>query len=177
MKETYYTLENGNLKKVGKVIRTAKGYVTNPTAEDYAAIKAYPRSDESFAPPAVDEGYHAVADGYDLTDSKWVKKWRVEPIAYTPDDYDQVMEDYLRQVRCARGYTTREPDDYFGSSNPRWAQDAKDWVAFRDAVMTYALDVINTYAKTGNAPTLAEFKAGFPKMVWSFNDMTEAGGK
>ena len=29
---TYYTLENGNLKKVGNVIRTAKGYVTNPTA-------------------------------------------------------------------------------------------------------------------------------------------------
>lgn len=177
MKETYYTLENGNLKKAGTVISTAKGYVTNPSAEDYAAIKAYPRSDESFAPPKCDEGFHAVADGYDLQEGKWVKKWRIEPIAYTPDDYDQAMEDYLSEVRCARGYTTREPDDYFGSSNPRWAQDAKDWVAFRDAVMTYALDVINTYAKTGNAPTLAEFKAGFPKMVWSFNDVTEAGGE
>lgn len=33
------------------------------------------------------------------------------------------------------------------------------------------------YAATGNAPTLAEFKAGFPKMVWSFNDVTEAGGE
>ena len=177
MKETYYTLENGNLKKAGTVISTAKGYVTNPTAEDYAAIKAYPRSDESFAPPKCDEGFRAVPDGYDLTEGKWVKKWRIEPIAYTPDDYDQAMEDYLRQVRSERGYTTREPDDYFGSSNPRWAQDAKDWIAFRDAVMTYALDVINTYAKTGNAPTLAEFKARFPKMVWSFNDVTEAGGK
>lgn len=177
MKETYYTLENGNLKKAGTIISTAKGYVTNPSAEDYAAIKAYPRSDESFAPPKCDEGFHAVADGYDLQEGKWVKKWRIEPIDYTPDDYDQAMEDYLSEVRCARGYTTREPDDYFGSSNPRWAQDAKDWVAFRDAVMTYALDVINTYAKTGNAPTLAEFKAGFPKMVWSFNAVTEAGGK
>jgi hypothetical protein len=78
------------------------------------------------------------------------------------------MEDYLRSVRSDRGYTTREPDDYFGSSNPRWAQDAKDWVAFRDAVMTYALEVINEYAKTGNAPTLAEFKANFPKMVWTY---------
>ena len=177
MKETYYTLENGNLKKAGTIISTAKGYVTNPSAEDYAAIKAYPRSDESFAPPKCDEGFHAVADGYDLQEGKWVKKWRIEPIAYTPDDYDQAMEDYLSEVRCARGYTTREPDDYFGSSNPRWAQDAKDWVAFRDAVMTYALDVINTYAKTGNAPTLAEFKAGFPKIEWSFNAVTEAGGK
>lgn len=170
MKETYYTLENGNLKKVGNVIKTSRGWVSNPTAEDYAAIGAYPRSEESFAPPKCDEGYRTVADGYELKDSKWVKLWKVEPIVYTEADYDAAMEDYLRSVRSERGYTTREPDDYFGSSNPRWAQDAKDWVAFRDAVMTYALDVINTYAKTGTAPTLAEFKANFPKMVWSYTE-------
>ena len=178
MKETYYTLENGNLKKIGNVIRTAKGYVTNPTAEDCAAMvdangkpnPAYPRSEESFAPPKCGEGFHAVADGYDLKDGKWVKLWKVEPIVYTEADYDNAMEDYLRFVRVERGYTTREPDDYFGSSNPRWSQDAKDWVAFRDAVMTYALGVINEYAATGNAPTLAEFKAGFPKMVWTYQE-------
>jgi hypothetical protein len=178
MKETYYTLENGNLKKVGNVIRTAKGYVSNPTEADYAAMvdangkpnPAFPRSEESFAPPKCDEGYHAVPDGYELQDGKWVKLWKVEPIVYTADDYDNAMEDYIREVRVARGYTTREPDDYFGSSNPRWSQDAKDWVAFRDAVMTYALDVINTYTKTGNAPTLAKFKAGFPKMVWTYQE-------
>jgi hypothetical protein len=178
MKETYYTLENNTLRKVGSVIRTAKGYVSNPTAEDCAAMvdangklnPAYPRSDESFAPPKCDEGYHAVPDGYELRDGAWVRKWRVEPITHTVNDYDSAMEDYLRQVRYERGYTTREPDDYFGSSNPRWSQDAKDWVAFRDAVMTYALGVINEYAASGNAPTLAEFKAGFPKMVWSFKE-------
>jgi hypothetical protein len=175
---TYYTKEGNTLKKVGNVIRTAKGYVSNPTAKDYAAMvdangkpnPAYPRSEESFAPPACDEGYRAIPDGYELIDGKWVRKWRIEPIQYTEADYDNAMEDYLRQVRIARGYTTREPDDYFGSSNPRWAQDAKDWVAFRDAVMTYALDVINTYTKTGNAPTLAEFKANFPKMVWTYQE-------
>lgn len=31
-----------------------------------------------------------------------------------------------------------------------------------------ALDIINAYAATGNAPTLAEFKAGFPKVVCSY---------
>jgi hypothetical protein len=176
MKETYYTLENGNLKKVGSVIRTAKGYVSNPTEADYAAMvdangkpnPAFPRSEESFAPPACDEGFRAVPDGYDLSDGKWVRKWRVEPIAYTEADYDAAMEDYLREVRIARGYTTREPDDYFGSSNQRWAQDAKDWVAFRDAVMTYALEVINEYAKTGNAPSIKEFKESLPKITWTF---------
>lgn len=170
MKETYYTLENGNLKKAGSVIKTSKGWVSNPSAEDYASVDAYPRSEESFAPPKCDEGFHAVADGYALEDGKWVKLWKVEPIVYTEADYDNAMEDYLRSVRSERGYTTREPDDYFGSSNPRWSQDAKDWVAFRDAVMTYALDVINTYTATGNAPTLAEFKAGFPKMVWTYQE-------
>ena len=92
MKETYYQLENGNLKKVGNVIRTAKGYVTNPTAEDCAAMvdadgkpnPAYPRSDESFAPPACDEGFHAVPDGYELVDGKWHRKWRVEELPPPP---------------------------------------------------------------------------------------------
>jgi hypothetical protein len=172
MKETYYTLENNTLRKVGSVILTAKGYVTNPTAEDYASIGAYPRSEESFAPPKCDEGYHAVPDGYALTDGKWVRKWRVEPIVYTADDYDQAMEDYIREVRIARGYTTREPDDYFGSSVPRWAQDAVDWMKFRDAVMLYGLEVQNTYATTGAAPTLTEFKAGLPKMEWSYKEDT-----
>ena len=168
MKEIYYTLENNILRKVGSVIHSANGYITNPTAYDYAAIGAYPRDEASFTPPQVDAEHRAVPDGYALQDGKWARKWRIEPITYSVEDYDAAMEDYLREVRFARGYTTREPDDYFGSSNPRWAQDAKDWVAFRDAVMTYALDIINTYTKTGNAPTLAAFTAGFPKMVWSY---------
>ena len=46
MKDTYYTLENNILRKCGSVIHTAKGYITNPTAEDYAAIGAYAREEE-----------------------------------------------------------------------------------------------------------------------------------
>lgn len=84
MKETYYTLENGNLKKVGNVIKASRGWVSNPTAEDYATIGAYPRSDESFTPPTTDEGFHAVPDGYELKDGKWVKKWRVEELPPPP---------------------------------------------------------------------------------------------
>ena len=99
-------MKNGDLKKVGSVIRTANGYVANPTAKDYASIGAYPRDEASFSPPTVDEGYHAVSDGYALKDGKWVRKWRVEPITYNVDDYDAAMEDYLRSVRSERGYTT-----------------------------------------------------------------------
>lgn len=168
---TYYTYneDTKQLTPVKRVlVRDGKTMILGNPADFAKHLNAYPRSEESFAPPAVDEEHRAVPDGYDLKGGKWVRKWRVEPIVYTVEDYDAAMEDYLREVRYERGYTTREPDDYFGSSNPRWAQDAKDWVAFRDAVMTYALDIINTYTKTGNAPTLAAFKAGFPKMVWSY---------
>jgi hypothetical protein len=92
MKSTYYTLENNTLKKVGSVILTVKGYVTNPTAEDCAAMvdangkpnPAFPRSEESFAPPTVDAEHHAVPDGYDLSDGKWVKLWKVEELPPPP---------------------------------------------------------------------------------------------
>ena len=168
---TYYTY-NEDTKQLTPVKRVlmhdGKTMILGNPADFAKYLNAYPRSEESFAPPAVDEEHRAVPDGYALQDGKWARKWRIEPITYSVEDYDAAMEDYLREVRYERGYTTREPDDYFGSSNPRWAQDAKDWVAFRDAVMTYALDIINTYTKTGNAPTLAAFKAGFPKMVWSY---------
>jgi hypothetical protein len=170
MKETYYTLENGNLKKVGSVIRTAKGWVTNPTAEDYATIGAYHRSEESFAPPKCDEGFRAVPDGYDLSDGKWVRKWRIGPIQYTYNDYDNAMEDYIHQVAVDRGYTRREPSSYDNDPYPRFAQDAKDFKAFRSQVMLYALPILNEYLATGNAPTFAEFKAGFPKMVWTYKE-------
>ena len=168
---TYYTYneDTKQLTPVKRVlVRDGKTMILGNPADFAKYLNAYPRDEASFTLPQVDAEHRAVPDGYALQDGKWVRKWRVEPITYSVEDYDAAMEDYLREVRFARGYTTREPDDYFGSSNPRWAQDAKDWVAFRDAVMTYALDIINTYSKTGNAPTLAAFKAGFPKMVWSY---------
>ena len=170
---TYYTYneDTKQLTPVKRVlVRDGKTMILGNPADFAKYLNAYPRDEASFTLPQVDAEHRAVPDGYELKDGKWTRKWRIEPITYSVEDYDVAMEDYLREVRFARGYTTREPDDYFGSSNPRWAQDAKDWVAFRDAVMTYALDIINTYTKTGNAPTLAAFKAGFPKMVWSYTE-------
>ena len=85
----------------------------------------------------------------------------------TIDDYDKAMEAHLLAERTERGYTLREPSDYAGSSVPRWAQDAADWIAHRDAVMLYALEIIDRYEETGEAPTLEEFKAGLPVITWT----------
>lgn len=168
---TYYTYneETKQLTPAKRVlVRDGKTMILGNPADFAKYLGAYPQG--TSVPPKCDEGYHTVPDGYDLKDGKWVKLWKVEPIVYTPADYDNAMEDYLREVRSDRGYTLREPDDYFGSSVPRWVQDAADWVKFRDAVLLYGLEVQNTYTATGNAPTLAEFKAGFPKIVWTYQE-------
>lgn len=85
-------------------------------------------------------------------------------------DYDKAMEAHLLAERSARGYTLREPSDYKDSSVPRWAQDALDWIAHRDAVMLYGLEVMNHYAETGEAPTLEEFKAALPVIEWTLKE-------
>lgn len=169
---TYYTY-NESTKQLTPVkrilVRDGKTMILGNPSDFAKYLEAYPQ-EVSQPPPPTDDGFRAVPDGYELTDGKWTRKWRVEPIAYTVYDYDNAMEDYLRQVRSERGYTTREPDDYFGSSVPRWAQDAADWVKFRDEVMQYALAVINEYAATEKAPSLVEFKAGFPKITWTYRE-------
>ena len=92
----------------------------------------------------------------------------------TFNDYDRAMEAHLDAEKAARGYTKREPSDYKDSSNPRWAQDAEDWIAHRDEVMEYGLEVENKAKRGEPVPTLEEFKAGLPNIVWTYPD--EDGG-
>lgn len=103
-------------------------------------------------------------------DGRWYLVGHAPAPTFTVDDYDKAMEAHLKAEREARGYTSREPSDYAGSAVPRWAQDAADWIAHRDAVMLYALGVINTYQETGEAPSLDEFKAGLPVIAWTINE-------
>ena len=169
---TYYTYneETKQLTPAKRVlVRDGKTMILGNPADFARYLDAYPRRGMD-APPKCDEGYHAIHDGYDLKDGKWVRKWRVEPIVYTADDYDRAMENYITEVRSQRGYTLREPSSYKDSAEPRWRSDAADWPPFLDAVMLYGLRVQNEYAATGKAPTIAEFVAGLPKMEWSFKE-------
>ena len=95
----------------------------------------------------------------------WVSDQPEKPVEMA--DYDAAMEAHIAAARIARGYTTREPDAYLNSRNERWAMDAMDYIAFRDAVMEYGLDVMNEYAATGKAPSLEVFKAGLPQIEWT----------
>ena len=141
----------------------------HPTPADYAQMGYLPVIDKAPAAP-VPEGFHYVAtDDYEETNGVY---YRVYTTAANPqptlDDFDRAMENYLKREREDRGYTTREPDSYLDSSVPRWKQDAEDWVAHRDAVMLYGLELMNE-VKSGQRepPTMAEFLAGLPKIVWT----------
>lgn len=89
-------------------------------------------------------------------------------------DYNAALEGYLREVRSERGYTDRDPSEYYNSGIPRWARDARDWIAFRDRAMVYALEVLNRYAATGEAPcTLAEFDAALRQIRCEWSEEAE----
>lgn len=167
MSGKYGKIVDGKIKYAREMVRLGGKVIVRPTAEDYAALGFLPVVDE---PPAVEYGYEARTDGSgEERDGKIYVRYEEAALPVTREDYDRVMEDYLVSVRSERGYTTREPDVYLNSSVERWAQDAKDWVAFRDTVMGYGLSVINTYAETGVAPTLREFKARLPKLRWTLD--------
>lgn len=153
-------------------IVTADGAtIVNPSAEQYATLRdAYQKGDDA-PQPEPQEGKVVEYAGYELgeTDHLWHKQWTLVDVPKpTLADFDAAMEAYLRTEREARGYTTREPDSYINSSVPRWAQDARDWVAHRDDVMAYALALINA-VESGQCqpPTMAEFKDGLPRISWT----------
>lgn len=121
----------------------------------------------------VPEGYSVIAPPdfekkYVVEDDLW------EEYQKTPEEivkeYDDAMEKYLRDTRTARGYSLREPSDYKDSSVPRWSQDAVDWIAFRDAVLIYGLEVENTAQQTGVIPSMQEFLAGMPVITWTYQE-------
>ena len=113
----------------------------------------------TIAPPPDNKKHYVMIDG------TWqeYQKTPVEILA----GYDLAMENYLKTARIQRGYTTREPSDYVSSTVERWRQDAIDWIAFRDAVLVYALNVQNAVTAGGALPTLDEFTDNMPVIAWT----------
>lgn len=71
-----YTPATRTLSPAPRAVRTPQGIVCNPTAEQYAAIGAYPlAADPTPTPP---EGKVAIPDGYELRDSAWHRVYRYE---------------------------------------------------------------------------------------------------
>jgi hypothetical protein len=64
---------------------------------------------------------------------------------------------YKNGVYCA---------SYAQSTNPVWAAEAQAFIAWRDSIFAYALQVFSDIQGGQPAPTQEEFVAGFPSMVW-----------
>ena len=160
--------EDGKSYEYAPVVLPPK--TSAPTEEEYNAAGWYYNGIE---PPAPPEGKVVGNTTYviDHDNNEVVAEYEyVDPPPPTLEDFDRAMEDHLRQEREDRGYTTREPDSYLTSQVPRWSQDAKDWVAHRDAVMEYALEILNAVAAgTMPPPTMEEFLAGLPRIEWTYN--------
>ena len=171
---TYYTLSAaGNLERLELPVVIDGKRRLHPSPEQAAALGAYPRNDTYYPTEDPPEGkrWQRTA-GWTLRDGAWCANYEAVDIPLpTLAEYDAAMEDHLVQERSARGYTTREPTAYLASGNARWAADARDWVAHVDAVMAYALELINA-VQSGQRepPTMAEFRAGLPQIVWSFTE-------
>lgn len=166
----YGALENGIMKPAPRAVRIGGAVVCNPTPAQYVQAGYLPVVDEQ---PTCEEGYHAVATGWETRDGAIHRVYEaVQDPPPTLADFDAAMEAHLYEERAARGYTTREPDAYLNSSVPRWAQDARDWVAHRDAVMAYALTLMNQVDDgERDAPTMAEFNAGMPTIEWTYKEV------
>ena len=81
---TYYTYSptTRTLAPAPKAVRTPQGIVCNPSAEQYAAIGAYPLSpDAAHVAPA---GKIALVDGYELVDGEWYRVYRYEDAPHPP---------------------------------------------------------------------------------------------
>ena len=178
---TYGTVENGIMKPAPRAVRVGGCVICNPRAEDFARLNVE-REAQGLpqylpvvdTPPTFWEGWHAVATGWERDGDTWKRIYEaaIDPPP-TLADFDAAMEQHLYDERAARGYTTREPDAYLNSSVPRWAQDARDWVAHRDAVMAYALALMNQVEDgERDAPTMAEFRAGLPTISWTYTEVT-----
>lgn len=139
---------------------------TDPAPEGFLPVR-------KILPKPVVDAEHELVFTYKNLGNEVTKEYSVIGLnekLITIDDYDKAMELYLKKVRSARGYNTREPSDYISSGNERWKTDAQDWIAFRDEVMEYALDVQNKYIAQQPVPSINDFIAGFPTITWTYRN-------
>jgi len=173
MTERYYRLVDGYPVELKLPVMVGGRMRIHPTKSEAAMLGAYPKANNQ-PPDDAPEGKHYDHTGWDF-DPGLNMIVNVYTLADDPsptiEDYDAAMEGHLLAEREARGYTTREPDAYLTSQVGRWAQDARDWVAHRDEVMAYALAILNA-VQSGDMepPTMADFVAGLPSVVWSYSE-------
>lgn len=84
---TYNETTKGLVSAKRVIDRPDGSRIANPTAEQYAAIGAYPMAgngEEGTGNGEVPEGKVAIPDGYELRDNAWHRVWRYEDAPEPP---------------------------------------------------------------------------------------------
>lgn len=84
------------------------------------------------------------------------------------DDYKRAIEQLLNEKAQERRYDSAVSiATYITSTNPQWAAEAGAFVAWRDAIWTYAYTEMNkVQIGQRNQPKVAEFLAELPQVSW-----------
>lgn len=83
--------------------------------------------------------------------------------------YKDALHDLLNEKANEKNYDNEDSImSYLSSSNATWQQEATDYNTWRDALWTYAIGVFdNVTNEIISPPTVADFIAGAPALVWS----------
>jgi len=109
---------------------------------------------------------------YDLTtgeqtvDDDWEPDW--EPPAPTVADYQVAIVSMMDAKAQERRYDSAVSiSTYVNSTNLAWAAEAQAYVAWRDAVWTYAYAELDKVMAGERAqPSVEGFLAELPQMIW-----------
>lgn len=83
-------------------------------------------------------------------------------------NYSQALQEHLDKQAYSKGYDNGFTlATYINSNNATWAQEAADFIAWRDACWQYAYNVQTQVEGGQDAPTIENFIANAPELVWN----------
>ena len=82
-------------------------------------------------------------------------------------EYQEALQNFLDRKARERQYNNAlSIATYVSSTNPIWKAEADAFVAWRDAVYVYALQILTDVQNGGSQPSIEEVIAAMPAMVW-----------
>ena len=107
------------------------------------------------------------------TDWSYIGGVLTPPVTVVPS-IPEVLKLYQDAIQVALDNKAREKmyenalsiATYISSTNPHWQSEAETFLAWRDAVYVYALNILDEVQSGGEQPTIEEVVSGMPTIVW-----------
>lgn len=93
------------------------------------------------------------------------------PLVPAIDDYKAAFDAYLDSVAQSKSYDNRITiATYASSTNAVWAAEAQAFIEWRDAALASMFAQLAAVQAGGDAPTVEQFIASLPEIVWPSAD-------